>query len=901
MRPPGLLKKAVLSPSFVFLSILMLFLLLGSSLAQESDPMDFKDLYRKVMLENEGGREELARSLSITQYFSQMEDLGLYFGGAEKVVAAGAEAGFVLDSVTPADLGGILRVGSGLETLNKALGDFGLILSFVSYSEDVAAGRDYASLKLTKNFSLWAAGRGLLGEMFGRVSLGLAFIDYSIQHTADYAIETYDEGWWPAYQTYFTTGDGKLSSDRWADLLEKGPEPYRKHMGSFFENAELNKVFSPYFTEKGMVSTPKALNLEMRKSMRERFEARFFDKQLASRMRVVFENRNREARLKAARQARSLDRKIRAELVRLSKAGRFRLVAKDSVTNKPVAGVSVKAILGQKHISVGSTTNEEGVAELVVPSFTAGMIDVSADGYKPEVRVFALSGRPQTGTVFLEPDGLGVSIEGPSTVKIGQRATFTARLEGESKDPLTFVWDELTPFEKNTGDDPSRSYSLDNDLLSQASASKTLSRDDNGATVIQLEVQAKANGTEVARAVKKVKVEGVGLVLSLKTTEEITPGMKVRFLAKPIGGQPNYVYEWLGANWDSKHVSEPFKGGAKLSTAAPENPKTETIKVKCRVKDGSGAVSDWAYASFRMKAAPLQVQVTPREYRPKPGSQFETQANVSGGVGPFDYDWLINGERAGATSQSHVWKLSNPGTYNIVVKVTDKGASPSTTAEGTSTVLVEAFRVKFTPIVTEVEPGEKAKFNAGAVGGTGPFTYTFYVGENDPEPYVLRDREAKVGFAITATKVGRRPVKVRIVDANGDQAWAHSSFLVTEDSKRSSEPVAAKPQPEPRDSRLSSYQRLGRVWHEAENGHNGVWTRRGNSNVFDATWDNGAVAVLTMTLTGNVVKIQRHDPSGVSAGISVHYSGTISKDGRTVSGKEWHPGGTNTWSATIVR
>ncbi len=94
---------------------------------------------------------------------------------------------------------------------------------------------------------------------------------------------------------------------------------------------------------------------------------------------------------------------------------------------------------------------------------------------------------------------------------------------------------------------------------------------------------------------------------------------------------------------------------------------------------------------------------------------------------------------------------------------------------------------------------------------------------------------------------------------------------------------------------------LGRVWQEHENGWDGVWTRRGNSNVFDAVWTRGAgrvQAVLTMTLSsGNQVVIHRRDSND---GVQVDYVGTIDRQGRvTGTGRIVGSASTFPWHATI--
>lgn len=95
--------------------------------------------------------------------------------------------------------------------------------------------------------------------------------------------------------------------------------------------------------------------------------------------------------------------------------------------------------------------------------------------------------------------------------------------------------------------------------------------------------------------------------------------------------------------------------------------------------------------------------------------------------------------------------------------------------------------------------------------------------------------------------------------------------------------------------------RLGRIWHVQEGGWNGVWTRRGNSNVFDARWTMpGApevTAVLTINIFGNNVQVLRRNSSD---GNNCEYTGTLSGDGRTVTGTYRCTQGGGSWSATIT-
>lgn len=95
--------------------------------------------------------------------------------------------------------------------------------------------------------------------------------------------------------------------------------------------------------------------------------------------------------------------------------------------------------------------------------------------------------------------------------------------------------------------------------------------------------------------------------------------------------------------------------------------------------------------------------------------------------------------------------------------------------------------------------------------------------------------------------------------------------------------------------------RLGRIWYEQEGGWNGVWVRRGNSNIFDARWTmpgaQDVTAVLTINISGNNVQIARRNGSD---GNDCNYTGTIAADGRTVTGNFTCTQGGGTWRAMIT-
>jgi hypothetical protein len=93
---------------------------------------------------------------------------------------------------------------------------------------------------------------------------------------------------------------------------------------------------------------------------------------------------------------------------------------------------------------------------------------------------------------------------------------------------------------------------------------------------------------------------------------------------------------------------------------------------------------------------------------------------------------------------------------------------------------------------------------------------------------------------------------------------------------------------------------LGSMWDERE-GETwvGIWTRRGTSNIFDASWGNGSVrAELAVSVRGPSVFVERRDSSD---GVNCNYQGTIAPDGEHVAGTYGCTNGGRgvPWQATI--
>jgi len=77
---------------------------------------------------------------------------------------------------------------------------------------------------------------------------------------------------------------------------------------------------------------------------------------------------------------------------------------------------------------------------------------------------------------------------------------------------------------------------------------------------------------------------------------------------------------------------------------------------------------------------------------------------------------------------------------------------------------------------------------------------------------------------------------------------------------------------------------LGARWRVTDGGWNGIWTRRGNSDVFDAVWNKDGqqfTATLTIRIEGNRVNVKRRN---ATLGGDCELNGTLGEDGVTITG-----------------
>jgi hypothetical protein len=143
------------------------------------------------------------------------------------------------------------------------------------------------------------------------------------------------------------------------------------------------------------------------------------------------------------------------------------------------------------------------------------------------------------------------------------------------------------------------------------------------------------------------------------------------------------------------------------------------------VTDSKGCNSASASGTLTVNSAP---SVTVDNQTTCAGTPATIQANVNGGIGPFNYAWTVPTGVGNPGSVDH-FSATVPGTYGVMV--TDSKGCGSASASGT-------LRVNPTPSVTVNNPticsGHQANVQANVSSGTSPFTYAWTVpaGVSDP-------------------------------------------------------------------------------------------------------------------------------------------------------------------------
>ncbi|MDQ7826009.1 MAG: carboxypeptidase-like regulatory domain-containing protein [Candidatus Eremiobacteraeota bacterium] len=299
------------------------------------------------------------------------------------------------------------------EAISGKVDKFGILMSGTGLLFDLASGtrKDIVVVKSSLLVMANLLGRAGMGGIGVALTAGQLFME----RAGNAMYDAYEQRWYQFYRHYYTEGERRLKYTEWADRLEQNT--YRAYMNQFWDQENLMGLFRDYHGKdtKGFVGDALAFS---DKSYREKFMARFFAEELKDSVSNIYRVRTEK------RAQRELD-EIRAELERLSRIGTLRVSVAESETGTPVAGASVKAVLGDPGkgapaVERSAVTDSKGTADLQIPLVSYLTLHVAHKDYKSyetSLGRFEVSldsrGRPvvMTGSAFLSRDKVPLDIQ----------------------------------------------------------------------------------------------------------------------------------------------------------------------------------------------------------------------------------------------------------------------------------------------------------------------------------------------------------------------------------------------------------------------------------------------------------------------------------------------------------
>ena len=229
------------------------------------------------------------------------------------------------------------------------------------------------------------------------------------------------------------------------------------------------------------------------------------------------------------------------------------------------------------------------------------------------------------------------------------------------------------------------------------------------------------------------------------------------FSASISFGTGTYSYAWYVngvLESSSSSFSWPF------SSTGPQ-----TVKVTVTDSQGFTASSE---VSLYVNPLPV-VNIVPSKTVVDSGQNISFSSVVSGGSSPYSYSWSINGAVEG-TSSSLTFEFSSAGTYTVNLTVTDSFGKTVSIAVIITVNVLPSASVSFH---SSLDAGQSDQFYANVSGGTGPYTYAWYI---DGTVY-----SSSSSFNFSFVSSGTYSIQIKIMDSTGDVFSQSGSVLVNPD------------------------------------------------------------------------------------------------------------------------
>ena len=348
-----------------------------------------------------------------------------------------------------------------------------------------------------------------------------------------------------------------------------------------------------------------------------------------------------------------------------------------------------------------------GIAVLGATSATWTFTPTSAGSYTVYVKVTDSATTPtsalsNTAHVTVYPQ-LAVTISPlTSTIYLGQSQTYTSDVDSTGTSPYSYQW-----------------Y-LNGSLVSGATnAAWTFTPTANGTYQIYVKVTDGVN--EVAQSsnaqltVNQKPQMGVTINPS---SVVIDMSQSVPFTSSVEGGTAPFTYQW--------YLNGSAVSGATSSTWTFTPTSTGYYQVYLNVTDSLSVKAKSNTASVTVNSLP-SVSISPSSVVMDVGQSQLFTSTVSGGTGPYSYQWYLDGSPvSGATSSAWTYTPASAGSHTVYVKVADSVSATATSNNATVTVN-GALSVSILPTSVTLDVGQSQTFTSTVTGGTSPFSYQWYL------------------------------------------------------------------------------------------------------------------------------------------------------------------------------
>lgn|GEM_PF-3004526 len=236
-------------------------------------------------------------------------------------------------------------------------------------------------------------------------------------------------------------------------------------------------------------------------------------------------------------------------------------------------------------------------------------------------------------------------------------------------------------------------------------------------------------------------------------------GQSQLFNSTVSSGTSPYAYQWYLNDSAVSDATSPNW------TFTPSSPSSCDVYVS--VTDNVNSTENSSSAIVTVNLAP-SVNISPLSVNLDVSQSQLFNSSVSGGDGPFSYQWYLNGATIpGATSETWNFTSSSSGSFNIYVNVTDNIGSQAESSIALVTVNPMPS-VSISPISVTLDVGQSQNCTATVSNGTSPYSYQWYCNGTAVSGVTSES------WTFTPTLPGSYMVYVEAIDSVGVQAMSNT-------------------------------------------------------------------------------------------------------------------------------